>query len=79
MGRAPARASEGGLNKGPWTEEEDAILAAFVKANGEGNWRSLPKQAGNAGIVYACLDMKTSRRSMGVVLGCVVADCNICV
>ncbi|KAG0562428.1 hypothetical protein KC19_9G145300 [Ceratodon purpureus] len=47
MGRAPgARVSEGGLNKGPWTEEEDAILAAFIKANGEGNWRTLPKRAG---------------------------------
>lgn len=49
MGRAPAsnRVSEGRLNKGPWTEEEDAILTAFIKANGEGNWRTLPKLAGN--------------------------------
>ena len=38
--------SEEGLNKGPWTEEEDAILTAFVNKHGEGTWRSLPKRAG---------------------------------
>ena len=38
--------SAAGLHKGPWTEEEDAILTAFVNKHGEGNWRSLPKLAG---------------------------------
>lgn len=38
--------SEEGLNKGPWTEEEDALLTAFVSKHGEGTWRSLPKRAG---------------------------------
>jgi len=33
-------------NKGPWTEAEDEILSAHVKAQGEGNWRLIPKQAG---------------------------------
>lgn len=48
MGRAPvtSKGTGGGLNKGPWTEEEDAILTAFIKAHGEGNWRTLPKLAG---------------------------------
>lgn len=48
MGRAPvaSKVPDGGLNKGPWTEEEDAILTAFIKAHGEGNWRTLPKLAG---------------------------------
>lgn len=49
MGRAPSssRVTTGeGLNKGPWTAEEDSILTAFVRANGEGNWRILPKRAG---------------------------------
>ncbi|KAG0562592.1 hypothetical protein KC19_9G158400 [Ceratodon purpureus] len=38
--------SAAGLHKGPWTEEEDAILTSFVNKHGEGNWRSLPKLAG---------------------------------
>ncbi|XP_024359849.1 MYB-like transcription factor 4 isoform X1 [Physcomitrium patens] len=48
MGRAPCGRvqSEEGFYKGPWTEEEDAILIAFIKADGEGNWRTLPKRSG---------------------------------
>lgn len=34
------------MNKGPWTEAEDEILSAHVKAHGEGNWRLIPKLAG---------------------------------
>ncbi|KAK1289169.1 Transcription repressor MYB5 [Acorus calamus] len=45
MGRAPCRDKEG-LKRGPWTTEEDEILVDFIKKNGHGSWRSIPKQAG---------------------------------
>lgn len=35
-----------GLKKGPWTEEEDLKLIQYIRANGPGKWRSLPKYAG---------------------------------
>ncbi|KAK4409245.1 Transcription repressor [Sesamum angolense] len=36
----------GGLKRGPWTAEEDELLAAYIKREGEGRWRTLPKKAG---------------------------------
>ncbi|KAK3041743.1 hypothetical protein RJ639_000667 [Escallonia herrerae] len=45
MGRSPCCSKEG-LNTGAWTAAEDKILSAYIKAHGEGNWRSLPKRAG---------------------------------
>ncbi|CAL9162270.1 unnamed protein product [Musa hybrid cultivar] len=45
MGRAPCCAKVG-LKKGRWSAEEDAILVTYIAANGEGSWRSLPKNAG---------------------------------
>ncbi|RWR91885.1 myb-related protein 308-like protein [Cinnamomum micranthum f. kanehirae] len=45
MGRAPCCEKQG-LKKGPWTPEEDEILIDYIKKNGHGSWRSLPKQAG---------------------------------
>lgn len=45
MGRAPC-CEKVGLKKGRWTAEEDEILIKFIQANGEGSWRSLPKNAG---------------------------------
>ncbi|XP_047178590.1 transcription factor MYB13-like [Vigna umbellata] len=45
MGRAPC-CEKVGLKKGRWTSEEDEILAKYIQANGEGSWRSLPKNAG---------------------------------
>ncbi|KAJ7554170.1 hypothetical protein O6H91_06G129000 [Diphasiastrum complanatum] len=45
MGRAPC-CSKLGLNRGPWTAEEDALLAKHVGAHGEGCWKGLPKAAG---------------------------------
>ncbi|RRT83236.1 hypothetical protein B296_00018161 [Ensete ventricosum] len=33
-------------NKGAWTKEEDQKLISYIKAHGEGCWRSLPKAAG---------------------------------
>ncbi|CAA6669155.1 unnamed protein product [Spirodela intermedia] len=45
MGRAPC-CEKVGLKKGRWTAEEDEILSNYIKENGEGSWRSLPKKAG---------------------------------
>ncbi|KAI5565107.1 hypothetical protein BDE02_14G102300 [Populus trichocarpa] len=45
MGRAPC-CEKVGLKKGRWTAEEDEKLTKYIQANGEGSWRSLPKNAG---------------------------------
>ncbi|KAM3267468.1 hypothetical protein P3S67_032391 [Capsicum chacoense] len=45
MGRTPC-CEKVGLKKGRWTTEEDEILTNYILANGEGSWRSLPKNAG---------------------------------
>ncbi|KAF3786627.1 Myb-related protein [Nymphaea thermarum] len=45
MGRAPCCEKQG-LKKGPWTPEEDEILIDYIKKNGHGSWRALPKLAG---------------------------------
>ncbi|KAH7656685.1 myb proto-oncogene protein plant protein [Dioscorea alata] len=45
MGRKPC-CSRDGLRRGAWTQEEDKILSAYIKAHGEGRWRSLPSRAG---------------------------------
>ncbi|KAK9139216.1 hypothetical protein Scep_008897 [Stephania cephalantha] len=45
MGRAPC-CEKVGLKKGRWTAEEDDKLVKYIQANGEGSWRSLPKNAG---------------------------------
>ncbi|XP_071704155.1 uncharacterized protein [Rutidosis leptorrhynchoides] len=45
MGRAPCCEKEG-LKKGRWTAEEDETLIKYIQTNGEGSWRSLPKNAG---------------------------------
>ncbi|XP_073128049.1 uncharacterized protein [Henckelia pumila] len=45
MGRTPC-CEKTGLNKGKWTAEEDEKLISYIKANGDGSWRSLPKNAG---------------------------------
>ena len=46
MVRAPC-CDKMGLKKGPWTSEEDQILISYIQKYGHGNWRALPKQAGN--------------------------------
>ncbi|CAL9091876.1 transcription repressor [Musa troglodytarum] len=38
--------SKVGMKRGPWTAEEDEVLARFVRREGEGRWRTLPKRAG---------------------------------
>ncbi|XP_072950848.1 myb-related protein 308-like [Typha angustifolia] len=45
MGRSPC-CEKAHTNKGAWTKEEDQRLIAYIKAHGEGSWRSLPKAAG---------------------------------
>lgn len=35
-----------GLKRGPWTPEEDELLSAYIRREGEGRWRTLPKRAG---------------------------------
>ncbi|XWS57232.1 hypothetical protein CRYUN_Cryun09bG0156300 [Craigia yunnanensis] len=38
--------SKVGLKRGPWRPEEDELLATYIKKEGEGRWRTLPKRAG---------------------------------
>ncbi|KAG2703162.1 hypothetical protein I3843_06G116900 [Carya illinoinensis] len=45
MGRSPC-CEKAHTNKGAWTKEEDDRLTAYIRAHGEGCWRSLPKAAG---------------------------------
>ncbi|KAK9064467.1 hypothetical protein SSX86_015849 [Deinandra increscens subsp. villosa] len=45
MGRSPC-CEKSHTNKGAWTKEEDDRLIAYIRAHGEGCWRSLPKSAG---------------------------------
>ncbi|CAN6174262.1 unnamed protein product [Urochloa humidicola] len=45
MGRQPC-CDKVGLKKGPWTEEEDQKLVAFLLTNGQCCWRAVPKLAG---------------------------------
>ncbi|GMH13531.1 hypothetical protein Nepgr_015372 [Nepenthes gracilis] len=45
MGRSPC-CEKAHTNRGAWTKEEDDRLIAYIKAHGEGCWRSLPKAAG---------------------------------
>ncbi|XP_062153783.1 transcription repressor MYB6-like [Alnus glutinosa] len=45
MGRSPC-CEKAHTNKGAWTKEEDQRLIDYIRAHGEGCWRSLPKSAG---------------------------------
>ncbi|KAJ7278603.1 hypothetical protein O6H91_Y382200 [Diphasiastrum complanatum] len=45
MGRSPC-CSKLGLNRGPWSPEEDFCLAKYIETHGEGCWRAVPKSAG---------------------------------
>ncbi|KAL3812294.1 hypothetical protein ACJIZ3_013562 [Penstemon smallii] len=45
MGRTPC-CEKTGLKRGKWTTDEDDKLINYIKANGDGSWRSLPKNAG---------------------------------
>lgn len=52
MVRAPC-CEKMGLKKGPWSPEEDEILISYIQRNGHGNWRALPKQAGETMVLVA--------------------------
>lgn len=54
MGRAPC-CDKNGLKKGPWTPEEDDKLNHYIQLHGPGNWRNLPKNAGNL-IISLCIN-----------------------
>ncbi|RZS20781.1 hypothetical protein BHM03_00053339 [Ensete ventricosum] len=45
MSRSPC-CDKAHTNKGDWTKEEDEKPISYIKARGEGCWRSLPKAAG---------------------------------
>ncbi|KAG6516877.1 myb-related protein 330-like isoform X2 [Zingiber officinale] len=45
MGRSPC-CEKAHTNRGAWTKEEDQLLISYIRAYGEGCWRSLPKAAG---------------------------------
>ncbi|KAI3690960.1 hypothetical protein L2E82_49173 [Cichorium intybus] len=45
MGRTPCCEKEG-VRRGRWTAEEDEILIKYIQLNGQGSWRSMPKNAG---------------------------------
>ncbi|KAL7123599.1 hypothetical protein ACP275_01G115200 [Erythranthe tilingii] len=45
MGRSPC-CSKVGLRRGPWSTKEDTLLSNYIQLHGEGQWRSLPKNAG---------------------------------
>ncbi|XP_010257627.1 PREDICTED: transcription repressor MYB5-like [Nelumbo nucifera] len=38
--------SKVGLKRGPWTPEEDELLSSYIRREGVGRWRTLPKRAG---------------------------------
>ncbi|KAJ4978898.1 hypothetical protein NE237_009678 [Protea cynaroides] len=46
MGRKPCCSKEEGLNRGGWSSLEDKVLTDYIRVNGEGKWRHLPKKAG---------------------------------
>uniref|UniRef100_A0A453AM42 Transcription factor MYB21 n=1 Tax=Aegilops tauschii subsp. strangulata TaxID=200361 RepID=A0A453AM42_AEGTS len=45
-GEAAAAGEEEMLRRGPWTVEEDVLLANYIAANGEGRWNALARRAG---------------------------------
>jgi transcription factor MYB, plant len=68
MGRAPC-CDKTGLKKGPWTSEEDERLVAYINKHGQGNWRALPKNAGNRSFLFP--------RSISLVIGSRLLDLEI--
>ena len=45
MGRKPC-CDKAHTNRGSWSKEEDDRLIHYIRLNGHGSWRSLPKAAG---------------------------------
>jgi hypothetical protein len=47
MGRSPC-CDKTKVKRGPWSQEEDAVLRSFVQRFGNaGNWIALPQKAGH--------------------------------
>ncbi|KAK9052437.1 hypothetical protein SSX86_029066 [Deinandra increscens subsp. villosa] len=46
MGRRPPCCDKSHVKKGPWTDEEDAKILAYVASHGIGNWTLVPQKAG---------------------------------
>lgn len=46
-----------GCRKGPWTLEEDKLLAEYVTSHGEGRWSTVAKCAGN--YFYSIMAIRT--------------------
>ncbi|KAL7106433.1 hypothetical protein ACP275_07G113500 [Erythranthe tilingii] len=44
MGRSPC-CSKVGLNRGPWSAEEDTLLTTYIQQHGEGQWKFIPNKA----------------------------------
>ena len=61
MGRSPC-CEKAHTNKGAWTKDEDQRLINYIRAHGEGNWRSLPKSAGILGFNYHSTIIKKGER-----------------
>ena len=51
MGRSPC-CEKAHTNKGAWSKEEDERLISYIRAHGEGGWRSLPKAAGTTPFMH---------------------------
>lgn len=69
MGRTPCCEKEG-LRRGRWTAEEDDKLKKYIEANGEGSWRSLPKNAGEIDFDFEFF----VRLSAAIFSGCSTGD-----
>ncbi|KAH0885041.1 hypothetical protein HID58_061137 [Brassica napus] len=43
---SPAHEEDSDVRKGPWTEEEDAILVNFVSIHGDARWNHIARSSG---------------------------------
>ncbi|KAG2309710.1 hypothetical protein Bca52824_029458 [Brassica carinata] len=43
---SPAQEEDSDVRKGPWTEEEDAILVNFVSIHGDARWNHIALSSG---------------------------------
>jgi hypothetical protein len=62
MGRSPC-CDKTKVKRGPWSQEEDAVLRSFVERFGNaGNWIALPQRAGDcASESYYCFSFFSFR------------------
>lgn len=43
---SPPHEEDSDVRKGPWTEEEDAILVNFVSIHGDARWNHIARSSG---------------------------------